>query len=202
MSTKKKKIPNPSKQQINILEFLFIIIIGTDVTRTCDQLPINDCQTANGVEYCYCTTDLCNDRKVLPSRKKPDTLYDDEDTSEEYESSGYSSIDTINSDETVVESKPVVSTQSSVIRNIESPSSTVTTAVTAKITMTITTTETTEGIIITDANKAFTTSYNNNQSHTIPTTITSESTYNQASTKSNLVKCSMVMVVVQLIMLM
>lgn len=34
--------------------------IGEDSIRTCDTVSINDCQTANGVRYCYCNKDLCN----------------------------------------------------------------------------------------------------------------------------------------------
>ncbi|XP_055388207.1 putative uncharacterized protein DDB_G0277255 [Condylostylus longicornis] len=30
------------------------------VTRSCDVMPIDDCETANGVTYCYCSYDLCN----------------------------------------------------------------------------------------------------------------------------------------------
>nr|XP_023016345.1 uncharacterized protein LOC111505721 [Leptinotarsa decemlineata] len=30
-------------------------------TRSCNSQGLNDCQTANKVEYCFCSTDLCND---------------------------------------------------------------------------------------------------------------------------------------------
>lgn len=33
---------------------------GGDVMRTCDPLALNDCKTANGIQYCYCNEDLCN----------------------------------------------------------------------------------------------------------------------------------------------
>ncbi|GAB0093725.1 hypothetical protein DMENIID0001_088990 [Sergentomyia squamirostris] len=41
-------------------------IDGNEIVRTCDSLPLNDCQTANGVKYCYCNTDLCNGKLVTP----------------------------------------------------------------------------------------------------------------------------------------
>lgn len=30
------------------------------MTRTCDLYGINDCQTANGIKYCYCNANRCN----------------------------------------------------------------------------------------------------------------------------------------------
>ncbi|XP_018578282.1 uncharacterized protein LOC108916494 [Anoplophora glabripennis] len=33
---------------------------GNIVIRKCASRKIDDCQKANGVEYCYCFTDLCN----------------------------------------------------------------------------------------------------------------------------------------------
>lgn len=114
---------------------------------------------------------------------KHETLYDDEDSLDEFEASGYTSIETI-SDDTV---ETTIST-SSEIPTIESPS-----AVTVITKITTITTTTTEAIT---ANKVFTTNYN--QNHTFPTT-TAESTVN--ATNSNFVKCSKVIFIMQLLML-
>ena len=35
------------------------------VMRTCAKVSLNDCKQANGVTYCYCKNELCNN----PSRK-------------------------------------------------------------------------------------------------------------------------------------
>lgn len=115
---------------------------------------------------------------------KHETLYDDDDTSDidEFESSGYSSIDKISS-----ETMETTISTSSVIPIIESPS-TVTV-----LTQIPTITTTTEAIT---ANKGFTTN-NYNQNQTIPTS-TAESTN---ATKSNFVKCSKVIFIMQLLML-
>lgn len=117
---------------------------------------------------------------------KHETLYDDEDSSDidEFESSGYSSIDTISDDKETMET--TIST-SSAIPKIESPSPV---TVVTKITTITTTTE------AVTANKVFTTDYN--QNHTFPTT-TAESTNN--ATNSSFVKCSKVIFIMQLLML-
>ena len=41
-------------------------ISANSITRQCSKIAINDCQEANGVTYCYCTNDACNnpDRKL------------------------------------------------------------------------------------------------------------------------------------------
>lgn len=168
--------------------------LGTDVTRTCDSLPINDCQTANGIEYCYCNTDLCNKKKEIPIKTKHETLFDDEDTSDmdDFESSGYSSIDTI-LDETM---ETTIST-SLVIPKIESPSSLPSATVLTKITTITTTTEAISG------NKAFA-AVSYNQNDTFPTTTTAESTTTTTATitnATNFIKCSKVIFIMQLLML-
>lgn len=114
---------------------------------------------------------------------KHETFYDDEDSLDEFEASGDTSIETI-LDDTV---ETTVST-SSAIPTIELPS-----PVTVLTKLTTITTTTTEAIT---ANKVFTTNYN--QNHTIPTT-TAESTIN--ATNSNFVKCSKVIFIMQLLML-
>ncbi|CAH0562039.1 unnamed protein product [Brassicogethes aeneus] len=48
--------------------------IGMSVKRTCEKLKLNDCQTANNVEYCYCTKDLCNGDKLLETTDDEDIL--------------------------------------------------------------------------------------------------------------------------------
>lgn len=47
---------------------------GDRRTRSCETYKINDCKEANGVEYCFCPTDLCNEK----SHKFTD-ITDDED---------------------------------------------------------------------------------------------------------------------------
>lgn len=42
--------------------------------RACEETEINDCKVANGVKYCFCITDLCNDSPVSVN-----TPTDDED---------------------------------------------------------------------------------------------------------------------------
>lgn len=166
---------------------------GTDVTRTCDVLSLNDCQTANGVEYCYCADDLCNNRKLIPVPPKHDTFYDDEDASDmdAFESSGYGASDTIAEDtmdtvETTITASSAASSLSPTIRNIGPISSDVTVT---RIITTVTTT--TEAIT---SNKVFTTSYH--QSHTIPSTTTESINANASS----FVKCSKVIIIMQLLM--
>lgn len=61
------------------------------------MFAIDDCKTANGVEYCYCNVDLCNGhRKPVTAKHNtflmPDKISDDEDDDDtEFESSGIGS---------------------------------------------------------------------------------------------------------------
>lgn len=61
---------------------------GKEITRTCDTLAIDDCKTANGITYCYCSQDLCNGKQSRIDAHKAyrDVLInypsDDEDYSE------------------------------------------------------------------------------------------------------------------------
>ncbi|KAG5871477.1 hypothetical protein JTB14_002804 [Gonioctena quinquepunctata] len=32
--------------------------------RSCASQTLNDCKVANGVEYCFCSTELCNDNEA------------------------------------------------------------------------------------------------------------------------------------------
>ena len=43
-----------------------LIFLANSITRQCSKVAINDCQEANGVTYCYCMNDACNnpDRKL------------------------------------------------------------------------------------------------------------------------------------------
>lgn len=87
-----------------------------EVTRTCDTVPlIDDCKTANGITYCYCSQDLCNGKQSRADAHKASrdlltngnnnypsddedyaemsghgTNSDEEDESEENDSSSYS----------------------------------------------------------------------------------------------------------------
>lgn len=65
--------------------FLFLCLCaGPEVMRTCALIAMNVCKTANQVEYCYCTGNLCNSGVVQsPGKHPPD---DDED--ENVEGSG------------------------------------------------------------------------------------------------------------------
>lgn len=44
---------------------------GTEVTRTCDLYGINDCQTANGIKYCYCNANRCNGKATITTSNRP-----------------------------------------------------------------------------------------------------------------------------------
>lgn len=33
--------------------------------RSCEDIKLNDCKKANHVEYCYCSTDLCNGLSII-----------------------------------------------------------------------------------------------------------------------------------------
>ncbi|CAH1955653.1 unnamed protein product [Acanthoscelides obtectus] len=55
---------NPSDQAC------LLKISGRKRVRSCEKERIEDCKIANGVKYCFCTTDLCNDdetRFVTPT---------------------------------------------------------------------------------------------------------------------------------------
>lgn len=60
------------------------------MTRTCEMYALSDCQTANGIKYCYCNTDRCNkiEKSTVESRNNhpisdnTDIISDDEDDSE------------------------------------------------------------------------------------------------------------------------
>lgn len=61
---------------------------GTRMTKTCSDIDIEDCKTANKITYCYCKGDLCN-------RERESSEADDEDLgadkfSEEDQGSGFS----------------------------------------------------------------------------------------------------------------
>lgn len=49
---------------------ILILISGRQFIRTCEERPLNDCKTANGVIYCYCNTDLCNSKKAIAIRNE------------------------------------------------------------------------------------------------------------------------------------
>ncbi|KAB0801004.1 hypothetical protein PPYR_05358 [Photinus pyralis] len=53
------------------------------ITMGCDDFHLNDCQLANGIEYCYCNTNLCNgNTSIKKSITHNPSLNDDEDLSE------------------------------------------------------------------------------------------------------------------------
>ncbi|KAF4516793.1 hypothetical protein B566_EDAN004632 [Ephemera danica] len=40
---------------------------GGQVSKMCSNIPVDDCKSANGVEYCYCRGEMCNVKsKPLP----------------------------------------------------------------------------------------------------------------------------------------
>lgn len=67
---------------------------GGSIIRTCAPVAIDDCKVANGVTYCYCSSDKCNtpDRRLSDPHPAPSTghhnpsqgalLSDDEDNTE------------------------------------------------------------------------------------------------------------------------
>ncbi|ERL84360.1 uncharacterized protein LOC125505428 [Dendroctonus ponderosae] len=52
------------------------------LSRSCEAIELNDCKTANSIEFCYCTKDLCN------SMSPPDDEEDDEEQAKNIEGSG------------------------------------------------------------------------------------------------------------------
>lgn len=45
----------------NKKENKFSVKDDTILSRTCERIGLDDCKTANFIEYCYCTKDLCNE---------------------------------------------------------------------------------------------------------------------------------------------
>lgn len=54
--------PQPEMVRTCPLQFSSCLTIfnGTQVSRTCGELPVLDCKYANKIRYCYCVGDLCN----------------------------------------------------------------------------------------------------------------------------------------------
>lgn len=44
---------------------------GTHVAKTCTTVDVDDCKSANGIEYCYCTGHLCNTENVPAEDPRP-----------------------------------------------------------------------------------------------------------------------------------
>ncbi|XP_059480946.1 uncharacterized protein LOC132199882 [Neocloeon triangulifer] len=45
---------------------------GKHVSKMCSNIPVQDCQVANGVEYCYCRGEMCNkQQQEAPSNQVP-----------------------------------------------------------------------------------------------------------------------------------
>lgn len=69
---------------------------GTHITKTCSAYKVHDCKTANEIEYCYCTGQLCNGVHVPVEDARPavtpgsGSREDDEDTESYLEGSGSS----------------------------------------------------------------------------------------------------------------
>lgn len=69
---------------------IFLFVPGKKMTKTCSDIDIEDCKTANKVKYCYCKGDLCN-----RERESLEEIGDDEDfgtdkLSQEEQGSGFS----------------------------------------------------------------------------------------------------------------
>lgn len=45
---------------IMVKKRVWIVSIGKWTARTCSPISVDDCQTANKIQYCYCKTDRCN----------------------------------------------------------------------------------------------------------------------------------------------
>lgn len=71
------------KTNLHIHSSCFFYLESGTVTRTCDLLPINDCKTANGVQYCYCNTPLCNLRQGYSTASKQNHILTDDNTDDE-----------------------------------------------------------------------------------------------------------------------
>ncbi|KAG8229068.1 hypothetical protein J437_LFUL005702 [Ladona fulva] len=54
--------PTPEMVRTCPLQFSSCLTIfnGSQVSRTCGELPVLDCKYANKIRYCYCVGDLCN----------------------------------------------------------------------------------------------------------------------------------------------
>ncbi|XP_066147774.1 uncharacterized protein [Euwallacea fornicatus] len=46
------------------------------LSRSCEQIPLNDCKVANSIEYCFCTKDLCNKINTLDDEGDDEHLED------------------------------------------------------------------------------------------------------------------------------
>ncbi|KAL1516713.1 hypothetical protein ABEB36_000589 [Hypothenemus hampei] len=46
------------------------------LSRTCESIKLDDCKTANSIEFCYCTKDLCNAINPLNDDEDDDDLDD------------------------------------------------------------------------------------------------------------------------------
>lgn len=49
---------------------------GNIVTRSCENIQLDDCKTANNIEYCYCSRDLCNDVFVVNNVSDDEDLFE------------------------------------------------------------------------------------------------------------------------------
>lgn len=50
----------------NITFYVCLFHSGTNISRACSKYRVNECRKANSVEFCYCKTPLCNDKKPEP----------------------------------------------------------------------------------------------------------------------------------------
>lgn len=72
---------------------------GDNTIRDCDVYAFNDCQSANGISYCYCSKDRCNGPDI--TRKMESTFIDLSNTDDEdyVDMSGNGNSDTVTQDD-------------------------------------------------------------------------------------------------------
>ena len=56
------------KGNIPLYLLIFISVSGKFMSKMCSNIPVQDCQVANSVEYCYCRGELCNKQQSQQSQ--------------------------------------------------------------------------------------------------------------------------------------
>jgi len=58
------------KGNIPLYLLIFISVSGKFMSKMCSNIPVQDCQVANSVEYCYCRGELCNKQQSQQSQRR------------------------------------------------------------------------------------------------------------------------------------